>query len=288
LARRPTDFKSASEIKKKAIQGLPEDRHLSLDAITSKITLTSWENTMHGYFEECGLDTVFRVFDPTTDTAVYLLKVWGSTDPVKVVSWEDMLMDGIGELPVCEYDIDNLKWSSKAVMNSIGLDLWETIKKDVGIGANAPLTYAAVIAKIQQVSASAVQSLVEKLKGMHLLQEPGQDVKLFGSKVIEMTHHIQGSGAALLDLTSIVAGCFIDCDVLGFKLKALSFFDLVDDDPNAMNWEEIVRKLKQKYRNLVGQDLWEPQKAQSKKADSVLDGLQAVIKKFTAQVGGNP
>jgi hypothetical protein len=41
-------------------------------------------------------------------------------------------------------------------MNSIGLDLWETIKKDVGIGANGPLTYAAVIAKIQQVSASTV------------------------------------------------------------------------------------------------------------------------------------
>jgi ABC-type cobalt transport system substrate-binding protein len=59
--------------------------------------------------------------------------------------------------------------------------------------------------------------------------------------------------------------------------SALSFLDLVDDDPNAMNWEEIVHKLKQKYRNLLGQDLWEPQKAQSKEADSVLDGLQAAI-----------
>jgi hypothetical protein len=50
-----------------------------------------------------------------TDTEVYLLKDWGSADLVKVVSWEDMLMNGVGEFPVCEYDVDNLKWSSKAV-----------------------------------------------------------------------------------------------------------------------------------------------------------------------------
>jgi hypothetical protein len=128
MARRPTDFKSASEIEKKATRGLPEDRRLALDDKTSKITLTSWVNAMRGYFEERGLDTVFRVFDPATDTEVYLLKDWGSADPVKVVAWEEMLKEGVGDLPVCEYDIDNLKWSGKAVMNSIGLDLWETIE----------------------------------------------------------------------------------------------------------------------------------------------------------------
>jgi hypothetical protein len=46
-------------------------------------------------------------------------------------------------------------------------------------------------------------------------------MELFGSKVIEITRRIQGSGTAPLDLTSIVAGCFIDCDVLGFKLSLI-------------------------------------------------------------------
>ena len=110
-------------------------------------------------------------------------------------------------------------------MNSISLDLWETIEKDVGVGSNGPLTYAAVISKIQQVSASAVRSLVTQLKTMHLLAEPGQDVELFGSKIIDLTRRIEGSGRAPSDLTSIVAACFIDGDVLPFKIKALGLHD---------------------------------------------------------------
>ena len=185
LARRPTDFKSAAEIEKRAVQGLPEDRRLSLNEKTSKITLTSWVNAMRAYCEEHGLDTVFRVFDPVNDTEVYLLKDWGSARPEKVAAWEEKLVTGIGTHAACDYDGDNLKWSGKAVMNSIALDLWESIEKDVGGSANGPVTYAAVITKIQQVSASAIRSLVKELKEMSLLNEPGQDVEVFGSKVIE-------------------------------------------------------------------------------------------------------
>jgi hypothetical protein len=284
LARRPTEFKSAASIESKATEGLPEDRRLSLDEKTSKITLTSWVNAIRSYMETHGLDTVFRIYDSATDSEVYLLQDWGSSDTFKVATWEQTLLAGIANLPVCEYDVDNLKWSGRAIMNSISLDLWETIEKDVGVGANGPVTYAAVISKIQQVSASSVRSLVDKLKKMHLLQEPGQDVEIFGSRVIEMTRRIQGSGLAPTDLTSIVASCFIDCDVLAFKLKALSFFDLVDDDATAMTWEDIVRQLKQKYRSLLGQELWDPQKKMKPADTSVLDGLQASINKLAAQV----
>jgi hypothetical protein len=143
-------------------------------------------------------------------------------------------------------------------MNSIALDLWETIEKDVGIGANDPATYAAVIAKIQQVSASAVRTMVKNLKQMSLIKEPGQEVEVFGSKIVEMVvHRITGSGSAPSVLTSIVAECFVECDVLAFKLKALSFHDIVDDDPKKMPWDEIIRKLKAKYQSLLGSGLWD-------------------------------
>ncbi len=284
LARRPTDFKSAASIESKATQGLPEDRRLSLDEKTSKITLTSWVNSIRAYMEEHGMDTVFCIYDSAKDSEVYLLQDWGSSDPLKVSTWEATIIAGIGTAPPCEYDIDNLKWSGKAIMNSISLDLWETIEKDVGVGSNGPVTYAAVISKIQQVSASSVRALVDNLKKMHLLQEPGQDVEAFGSKIIEMTRRITGSGLAPTDLTSIVAGCFIDCDVLAFKLKALSFFDAVDDNAASMTWEEIVRQLKAKYRSLLGQDFWEPQKRLKTADTSTLDGLHAAINKLSAQV----
>jgi hypothetical protein len=197
---------------------------------------------------------------------------------------------------------DNLKWSGKAIMNTsitldlwetiekdvgITLDLWKTIEKDVGIGPNGPATYAAVIAKVQQVSASAIRTMVNWLKDMSLIKEPGQDVETFGSKIVEMARRITGSGAAPSDLTSIVAGCFVDCDMLAFKLKVLSSFNLVDDKPNAMTWEEIIRKLKAKYLSLLGNGLWEPQKTQSNRSEeSVLDGLHTAINKLTAQVEG--
>jgi hypothetical protein len=80
-----------------------------------------------------------------------------------------------------------------------------------------------------------------------------------GSKVVEMARQITGSGAAPSDLTSIVTGCFVECDVLAFKLKALHFLVIVNDDPKQMSWEEIVRKLKVKYLSLLGNGFWEPQ-----------------------------
>ena len=156
------------------------------------------------------MDTMFRIFDTSSNSEIYLLQDWGSADPISVAAWETSPLSGIDNLPVCDYDVDNLKWSGKAVMNSILLDLWETIEKDVGVGSKGPFTYASVISKIQQVSASAVRSLVTQLKTMHLLAEPGQDVELFGSKIIDLTRRIEGSGRAPSDLTYIVAACFID------------------------------------------------------------------------------
>lgn len=79
LARtRPTDFKSAASIESKATQGLAKDRRLSLDEKTSKITLTSWVNSIRLYMEtHHGMDTVFRIYDPVRDSEVYLLLLAG-------------------------------------------------------------------------------------------------------------------------------------------------------------------------------------------------------------------
>jgi hypothetical protein len=287
LARRPTDFKSASEIEKRATQGLPEDRRLSLDEKTSKITLTSWVNAMRSYIEDRGMDTVFRIFDPEADSEIYILKDYGSASPLDVSAWTKTLEAGVEDHAPCTYDMDNLMWSGKAIMNSLALDLWETIEKDIGVQAGGPIAYAAVVGKIQQVSASSVRSLVTKLKVMNLIKEPGQNVETFGTKVTEMTRRITGSGSSPLDLTSIVASTFLECDVLAFKMKALSIHDLVDNNPTAMGWEEIVRVLKAKYVSLEGRDLWTPT-ANTTPAESVLDGLHAAINKLTAQVEGGP
>jgi hypothetical protein len=101
-ARRPTDFKSAAEIEKRATQGLPEDRRLSLNEKTSNITLTSWVNALRAYCEEHGMDTVFRIYNSDTDSEMYFLKDWGLASSEKVVEWETTLTTGVGDAPPCD------------------------------------------------------------------------------------------------------------------------------------------------------------------------------------------
>ena len=88
--------------------------------------------------------------------------------------------------------------------------------------------------KIQQVRSPAICNIVDDLRKMSLIKEPGKDVETFGSQVIEKTSHIIGSGPAPSNITSIFAQCFIECSVLAFKLKTLQFCDIVDDNHTGM------------------------------------------------------
>ena len=69
---------------------------------------------------------------------------------------------------------------------------------------------------------------------MSLIKEPGQYSKAFGSQVTEKTHRIVGYGSAPIEIAYIVAQCFIECNVLSFKLKSLQFYDIVDDNTTRM------------------------------------------------------
>ena len=132
--------------------------------------LTAWVNSLRGYLEERGLDTFFRIFDPFRNTKVYLLKYWGLDDPDQVVAWENLFLTRIGGALVFYYNVDNLKCSKKYIMNSISLDIWESIKKYLVIVSNGPATYAAVISNIHQVSSSAILNIVDDLRKIYLIK----------------------------------------------------------------------------------------------------------------------
>ena len=88
--------------------------------------------------EECGLDTVFYVYNGQTNSETYLLTDWGSASPAKVKAWVATLRarvpktDGNASLP-CNYDLDNLKWSGKALPNSATLPRWERLKRELDV-----------------------------------------------------------------------------------------------------------------------------------------------------------
>jgi hypothetical protein len=91
--------------------------------------LTSWVNSTQSYMEERGLDTVFHVYNGQTNSQTYLLTDWGSTSQAKINAWVATLhttgvpkADGTIHSP-CNYGLDNLKWSGKAILNSVTLPL---------------------------------------------------------------------------------------------------------------------------------------------------------------------
>lgn len=104
---------------------------------------------------------VFYIYNRQTDTETYLLTDWGSTSPGKIEAWVSTLRVGVPKTdgtvsPPCNYDLDNLKWSGKAILNSVLLPLWEMVKKDLGVDASGPEAIAVVVYKLQQVSSAAV------------------------------------------------------------------------------------------------------------------------------------
>ena len=95
---------------------------------------------------------------------------------------------------VCEYDLDNLKWIGKAIMQSISLKLWETTKKYLGCDPLVPESFVAVVYKLQYVNLAAVHVLVKELQYPNLINEPGQDVDIFGGRVIKFGRRISSTG----------------------------------------------------------------------------------------------
>ena len=169
MARHPTDFKSANSIEKIVTEVLAENQNIRPEEKTSKITLTSWVNYIKTYMEERGLYTVFWVYDASTDVENYLLKYWGSAEPKIIQQWVDTLRTGVPDTQasidaagnkstpvyfpplqlVCEYDLENFKWSGKAIMQIISLELWETIEKDLDCDPSGPEAFASVVYKSQ-------------------------------------------------------------------------------------------------------------------------------------------
>ena len=197
--------------------------------------------------EEHGLDTVFRVYTPLRDGApeTYLLEELGTFRSDAINAWIGFLKNGVPNTPgtrvaqeeayeaenylplavaiypVCPYDTDSLRWSGKAIMDNATIELCEGLKKTLGTDPTIPEALFAVIVKLQQTNLAASQTLVEELRGMSLIKEPGKDVDAFGDRVVELWLQISRVGAEPDDISVISATTFLECDVIDFTLKAL-------------------------------------------------------------------
>ena len=127
--------------------GLPENHSIGNKEITPNITLTVWVKSLRGNPKERGLDTVFQIFDTVSNTKICLLKEWGLAKPDRVAAWENLSLAVIGVTPVCDDDVNKLKCSGKAIVNSKTIYQWELINKYLVIESNGTAAYTSVISK---------------------------------------------------------------------------------------------------------------------------------------------
>ena len=177
----------------------------------SPVSLTIWINLIKTYLEECGMDTVFRVWDPSTNVEVYLLEEWGEARFEFVKPWVECLKNGVSGRDPCHFDLDNLRWSGKSLLRSITKEVWIRIEKELPINAepSGPEVFSLIISHVQQVNSSSVRKLISKLYEMTLKDEPGQDVQLLGDKVLEICRSIDGTVMGPKDLVLLCEENFL-------------------------------------------------------------------------------
>jgi len=288
FTRRPTDFRGASKIEETSIRGLPEGKRLGLEK--GEVSLTSWIRLIRIFLEDTGQDSVFRIADDREETEIYLLEDWGRATVTTVEPWVASLQDGTAAGgTACPYDVDNLRWSGKAILSSITQDLWIRIEKELPVAheTTGPHALAAVVSHMQQINASSVRQLVKQLEALSLKKESEQNVLTFGDRVLELTRRIDGTGMAPRDLNLLVAARFLNADNFQFCIEATRIHREADQDPGSAHYEAIITAHKAHYRSLVAQDLWSPKTAEnSKNTESELAGLRAEVKRLTAVVSG--
>ena len=186
---------------------------------------------------------------------------------------QNLLGNGVDKSDICLYDIDNLRWSGRAILDSIGSEVWFRIEKELPRGRDptGPEVFTSIIQNMKQVNSSSVRQLINKLEKMKLKDEPGQDVLSFGDKVTELARRIEGTGLGPKDLTLICAACFLKSDSFEFNIEASRLHREVDIDPSKYTYEDIFGRHKSHFRSLQTQGLWESGKIYDKQSQNLLE-----------------
>ena len=146
--------------------------------------------------EKCGMDSVFRLYDPHKAVQErYLCTDWGTITQEEVNTWIDALTtsgvlspnDQQGNAQtnaaVCEFDKDNLRWSGDMIKDSVSYKLWREMAPLIK-GATGPELLYAICQRKQHTSASLGCKIVDKIITMKLNKEPGMDCSTFSNKIV--------------------------------------------------------------------------------------------------------
>ena len=271
--------------------GLPDERKLGLSEEKDfPITVAAWTREIQKKLEDCGMDTVFLIYDPTKAVQERsLFSDWGNVTRAELRTWiQDLTTDGVktgeaGREAVCQWDVDNLEWSGDLIKNSVSFKLWREIE-GLKPGTTGPQLMKAALDRLQNTSTSTARSLVNQLETLKLSKEPGMDVPVFITKVTPILEQINQCDERSIpsDLSAVMAACFLDTGVAAFNLEATTLFNQLDRDPTVKTPTEVLEQMRDKYIGLEGKKMW-PHKSQKQKQDE-LSAMKATMNTLQQKV----
>ena len=95
-----------------------------------------------------------------------------------------------------------------------------------------------------------------------------------------MSRRISGTGSATIDLYTLVATAFIDCEVVTFQLKATDLNYLVGSNPKSVYTYVITWTLKTKFQTLKAQGRWSSSDGRKLDTEGDMAGLNLAMHKL--------
>jgi hypothetical protein len=292
LARRPTSFRDAEKIETACTKGLDEKWKLGLsdETATYPATLHQWLKEIMTKLEKCGMDSVFRLYDPHKAVQErYLCTDWGTITQEEVNTWIDALTtSGVlspndqqgnaqANAAVCEFDKDNLRWSGDMIKDSVSYKLWREMAPLIK-GATGPELLYAICQRKQHTSASLGRKIVDKIITMKLNKEPGMDCSTFSNKIVAELDKLESCGDRLIphDLGQIVVRCYMGTGIETFDLEATLLHKELMKNMDHMTPRAVVENLLLSYSALESSGQW-PHKNQKQKQDDLAATLAGKV-----------
>ena len=168
----------------------------------------------------CGLEAVFIIILPDAPS-LNMFKEPGRLTESIVLTWiKDLTEDGVWNTDnpgtrhdVCQFDITNLNWSGKAILNSCSAQLRSTIERELEpTQRNGPMVLWKALQCVNQPSNARIRTLTEKLGTFRLKDFPGENCEAYSKAVLHVVDEIRMNQLSSNQVADVPALCLRGLD----------------------------------------------------------------------------
>ena len=293
-ATRGRDSRTLFRIEDRAREGLPTESHIEHhdDHAKRAAQLVPWMKQVRRGLEDLGLEPVFWIWDPVTNTETSLFTTFGRVkmttvqDHVKRLKQGGMpwpndktnsnkLEDTVKAAETCPEDLRSLRLSASFLQHSVGTKLWTLLSAELAYEATGPEYLVAIASRMQGMSPEAVRNLCTDLSKMELKSIPGEDVHELNRRVSNVVYLIIGSGSNVTDLAYLAAKPFSKSSFEQFRQEFGTYLKDARNEDKMENWDVAISHAVRIYDE-IGDD-WAPalDRAGTKEQEEHIQGLIA-------------